>query len=644
MTSRIGQPDTQADLEVRACLDKTPPSSFVMVAGAGSGKTTSLVKALAHLGQTRRTELKTHNQQVACITYTEVAVNEIWGDVGHDSLFHVSTIHSFLWIVIRPFQFDLKTWVLARINEKITEAQEHHDKPRTREATRERLLQDIARYQRQLEVVQHLTHFTYGAGSDFNRGVLGHSDVINAAVTLIEQSQLLRGIIASRYPVIFVDESQDTRSDIVAAFRNIAETTEVKFCLGFFGDPMQKIYMDGAGAIDIPVNWTQITKPENFRCPLRVLKVVNAVRQPGDGLEQTRGRVSEVDGVLVPIEGSARIFLLSADNNRSEKMVKVREWLRLVNNDELWRSDDRAADVRALVVVHRMAATRLGFPNLYSALNDNAPSSLKEGLKDGTSWPLRPFITYLLPLTLAVHQNRKFDVMSILRTNCPILSSTNLSSANTADILLKLQTSTLELARLMRSRDATIRDALNFAFNAGILQLEEAWQKYLGSNSESLETDSNDSEIPSVIAFLDCNINELTGYRHYLEDLSPFATQQGVKGAEFERVMVLIDDEEGQSQKQFSYGKYFGITELSDNDNQNIAIGKDSVIERTRRLFYVCCSRATRDLAVIMFVTDIEVAKELVQQSGLFESKDIIDEATIDATLSSNSVRSDGWH
>lgn len=47
--------------------------------------------------------------------------------------------------------------------------------------------------------------------------------------------------------------------------------------------------MDGAGAIDIPVNWTQITKPENFRCPLRVLKVVNAVRQPGDGLEQTRG-------------------------------------------------------------------------------------------------------------------------------------------------------------------------------------------------------------------------------------------------------------------------------------------------------------------------------------------------------------------
>ena len=53
MTSRIGQPDTDADNELRDCLDQKPLTSFVMVAGAGSGKTTSLVKALAHLSATR---------------------------------------------------------------------------------------------------------------------------------------------------------------------------------------------------------------------------------------------------------------------------------------------------------------------------------------------------------------------------------------------------------------------------------------------------------------------------------------------------------------------------------------------------------------------------------------------------------------
>lgn len=632
MTRRVGQPDTQADLDLRACLDERPQRCFVMVAGAGSGKTTSLVKALAHLGQTRRVELKTRGQRIACITYTEVAVKEIWGDVGNDLLFHVSTIHSFLWSVVRPFQVNLKTWVIARIHEKIAEAQEHHDKPRTRPATRERLVGDIARYRRHLEAVVQRTHFSYGAGSDFARGVLGHADVIAAAVELIEQSQLLRDVIASRYPVLFVDESQDTRPDIVAAFRRIAETTPVEFCLGFFGDPMQKIYMDGAGAIEAPAGWRQITKPENFRCPQRVLRVVNAVRQPDDGLVQTRGRMNLIDGGLVPVEGSARIFLLSADEHRSAKLAKVREWLRRVNHDERWASEDRTADVRALVVVHRMAATRLGFPNLYAALNDDAPSSIKEGLKDGTTWPLRPFLTYLLPLAMAVHEDRNFDVMTLLRAECQLLSSAGLAGVNAPEVLTKLQAATTELARLMRSNDATLRDVLVFASNAGMLQLDEAWTKYLDADLVALAAD-DDPEVPPVMALLSCRVGELNGYRHYLEDLSPFATQQGVKGAEFERVLVLIDDEEGRGQRQFSYEKYFGMAALSDTDKENIAAGTDSVIDRTRRLFYVCCSRATSDLAVVMFVSDTTSAREKIKEAGLFDLEDIVDEATLEATL-----------
>lgn len=632
MTRRVGQPDTQADLDLRACLDERPQRSFVMVAGAGSGKTTSLVKALAHLGQTRRAELKTRGQRIACITYTEVAVKEIWGDVGSDLLFHVSTIHSFLWTVVRPFQVNLKAWVIVRIHEKIAEAQEHYDKPRTRPTTRERLVGDIARYRRQLEAVEHQTHFTYGAGSDFARGVLGHTDVIAAAVELVEQSQLLRDVIASRYPVLFVDESQDTRPDVVAAFRRIAETTPVEFCLGFFGDPMQKIYMDGTGAIEAPADWRQITKPENFRCPQRVLRVVNAVRQPGDGLVQTRGRMTVIDGVLAPVEGSARIFLLSADEHRSAKLAKVREWLRQANQDEHWVSEDRAADVRALVVVHRMAATRLGFPNLYAALNDSSPSSIKEGLKDGSSWPLRPFLTYLLPLAMAVHQDRQFDVMTLLRSECPLLSSAGLAGANALEVLAGLQASTTELARLMQSNDVTLRDVILFASNAEMLQLDEAWTKYLGADPAELAGD-DDPEVLPVTAFLNCRVGDLTGYRHYLEDLSPFATQQGVKGAEFERVLVLVDDEEGQKQRQFSYEKYFGMVALSDTDKENIAGGLDSVVDRTRRLFYVCCSRATRDLAVVMFVSDIAAARSRIEDAGVFQPEDIVDEAALEATL-----------
>ncbi|CAG4896965.1 hypothetical protein [Paraburkholderia saeva] len=62
MTSRIGSPDTQADIDVRNCLAQVPPRSFVMVAGAGSGKTTSLIKALAHLGEARGKALRRAGQ------------------------------------------------------------------------------------------------------------------------------------------------------------------------------------------------------------------------------------------------------------------------------------------------------------------------------------------------------------------------------------------------------------------------------------------------------------------------------------------------------------------------------------------------------------------------------------------------------
>ena len=104
--------------------------------------------------------------------------------------------------------------------------------------------------------------------------------------------------------------------------------------------------------------------------------------------------------------------------------------------------------------------------------------------------------------------------------------------------------------------------------------------------------------------------------------MSPFATQQGIKGAEFDKVIVVVDDHEGRT-NTFSYGKYFGVTELSDTDRANIAAGKDSVIDRTRRLFYVCCSRALSDLAVVIFAEDTAKMREALLAKGFFEAETV---------------------
>lgn len=618
MTSRIGSPDTQADIDVRLCLDRNPPQSFVMVAGAGSGKTTSLVKSLEYLAATRGPALRRAGQQIACVTYTEVAVAEISGDVGGSSLFHVSTIHSFLWSIIRTFQSDISAWVAARIGEKIADRKEHYDKPRTQAKTKVKLEVEIAELEAELATISGSRLFTYGTGSNYAEGILGHDDILKLTPACVAAHPLLRQLIASRFPYIFVDESQDTNPSVVEALRSIA-VEQPKLCIGFFGDPMQKIYTTGAGPVALEPGWREITKPENFRCPTSVLTVINAIRAAGDGLQQTRGRMIDVGGHPQSVAGTANLFILPADDQRTLRLDAVRQWLRTATNDPLWTSDEVDADVRLLVLVHRMAATRLGFPNLYAALHDKAPANLKDGLDDGSAWPVRPVIQHILPIIDAVRRGDQFSLMSILRAECPSLEPEQLRQQEVPAVLQRLQQAIDKLVGMFGDgAAASIRDVLTLVSQEGLLRLDDRFGPYL----VPAPIDAGIYGFANVMAYLDCAAVELLGYRRYIEDESPFATQQGVKGAQFDRVLVVLDDEEG-SHTHFFYGKYFDFIPLSEKDAENIAEQKESVLDRTRRLFYVCCSRAVKDLAVVLFVPDVDAARIAVDASGIFPAPSV---------------------
>ena len=622
MTSRLGKPDTPADIELRAHMDSDGVRHFIMIAGAGSGKTTSLIKALNHLKQSRGSQMQRQAQQVACITYTDVAVEEISGDVGHDPLFHVSTIHSFLWSVIKPFQVDIHAWVCQRLAEKIAESQAKIDNPRTRPATKEKEHENIARYQQQLGQIDSIRQFTYGTGSDYLKGVLGHSDILKLGPHLIVEHQLMRTVIAQRFPVIFVDESQDTDPGFISALKVLAESAPQTFCLGFFGDPVQKIYLTGIGDISPETGWRVIEKPENFRCPINVLNTINNIRADADGLEQTRGRMVEQNGIQTPVQGTARAFILPADDHRAEYLANVRTWLSEQNNDPLWISDEADGDVKMLVIVHRIAATRLGFPNLYSALNDKSPENLKSGLVDGTAWIVRPFIQYLLPLIQAHRNSDNFKVMALLRQFCPRLQTNNLATCDTATELnsLKADIDSLD-EQLSSGATATIGDVINFAKDHRLVELDERFEPVILECSLGMDVDIPTIE-NSPRRFMLCLSEELWGYQTYIEDQSPFSTQQSIKGAEFDRVLIVVDDEESTT-NTFSYGKYFGVIPQLDRDRENLREGRDTVVDKTRRLFYVCCSRAVQDLAVVVFTSDVDATHTAIEAKGIFNPTDI---------------------
>jgi DNA helicase-2/ATP-dependent DNA helicase PcrA len=85
--------------------------------------------------------------------------------------------------------------------------------------------------------------------------------------------------------------------------------------------------------------------------------------------------------------------------------------------------------------------------------------------------------------------------------------------------------------------------------------------------------------------------------------------------------MVIIDDE--MQGFLFSYEKLFGVKSLFDADLKNIKEGKETSLDRTRRLFYVPCSRAIKSLAIVVYTSNPAVVKNTILSNGRFEDYEI---------------------
>lgn len=611
MTSRVNAPDTDADRQIREVLDRDQLVGFTVIAGAGSGKTTSLVKALAHVTRTRGPSLLAKTQRVACITYTEVAAREIHAEIGNDALASVSTIHSFLWGLAKPFQKDIGVWVAAHIDEKIAELREKQVsyKPRTRQATKDSDTAELEKRQRQRVAVKDIQRWTYGIGADYARGIVGHSDVIKMVPEMILQRKLLAQLVARQFPFILVDESQDTFPIVVKALKHVWVLAGGNMCLGFFGDPMQQIYQQGVVTVSLEPGWVNVDKPQNFRSSRRVLACVNAVRSKGDSLQQ-------ISGLPVQAEGEAFCFVLPSDNLRSDRLELVRAWLDEHSVSGNWTRSSREGGSKILMIVHRMAAKRLGFESLYESFHDNKSASLGLAFDEGNAWPLTPFRDVIVPLCMATEAGSS-AVLAVLKENSPVVRAGQ-ASRQLAVALASSRAAVEELRKLAEDPSSSkLGPLLRSAAGSGLIELDPRMDAYLHPDGEHGDVVLDQRALDVLNAMCDCTLSELEGYYTYVKQESPYSTQHGTKGSEYERVIVVLDDDEGRSYTSYSYDKLFGLKELSTTDVDNQAKGVDSAIERTRRLFYVCVSRAKESLAVVLFTADVDLAVAAVRQSEI---------------------------
>lgn len=123
--------------------------------------------------------------------------------------------------------------------------------------------------------------------------------------------------------------------------------------------------------------------------------------------------------------------------------------------------------------------------------------------------------------------------------------------------------------------------------------------------------------------FLATKFSQIEAYVNYIKENSIFLTHQGVKGLEFERVMAIIDDSEAKG-FLFSYDKLFGIKSKTATDEKNEKEGKETGIDRTRRLFYVICSRAKNSLAIVAYSEKPNVLKSALLKKDWFSKDEII--------------------
>ena len=605
----------QPDDEIYDCLNLDHPKSFFLFAGAGSGKTRSLVKVLKRFREENVERLRLSGQRVGIITYTNVACDEIKRRLEFDLSFQVSTIHSFAWELISPYVNDIRNWLRDSLNDEIADLKGKQDNARNQNTKtyldRER---KIEIKKKRLKNLEGIKKFTYNPnGDNISKDSLNHTEVIKITAHFISCKPLMQCILVRKFPILLIDESQDTKKELIDAFFKVQNEFSSNFSLGMFGDTMQRIYMDGKENLEenIPEGWARPKKKKNYRCPKRVVTLINKIRKEADGQEQI-----SVKG----LEGIVRLFIVNTRQSIDKLAVEssVRSQMAEFTDDEGWSIE---SGVKILTLEHHMAAKRGGFSKFFEPLYE--VDKLKMGLLDGSSSVVSLFMNQVLPLVKAKREGDKFLEAKIIRQYSPFFKSKETEIIKASEAVKKL------MNLWNNNDDPFLCDVLKVIYSSKLLIVPDVLvpiAKRLIDNQDFLTEEDNDSEKDPVIdawdSALRCRFSQFENYVQYISDQSRFGTHQGVKGLEFPRVMVILDDEEARG-FLFSYEKFFRVKEPSDTDIKNQKDGKETSIDRTQRLFYVTCSRTEESLAIVTFTYDPQKVKESVLEKQWFTEDEI---------------------
>lgn len=614
------------------------PQSFFLFAGAGSGKTRTLVEVLRRVtgvvkhdaGARYAERLRSRGQSVRVITYTKNAASVITGRLGENYLTTVSTIHAFCWELIKGYDGDIKEALLALNASKLEKA-----KRKAKEKARGETDKDFEKYaeiKAAADSLRLIDSFRYHPDKNtYGAGALAHDEVLNVAAWLICERPTLQRILVDRHPLILIDESQDTMQSVLEALFALCKTRSGYVTLGLLGDHRQQIYMHGHDDLPshVPDDWARPALQMNHRSQRRIVDLINTVWNADvEGRTQLRAGVpqhsrTEKNG------GTVRIFVGDTNSGIAEKVraeAKCAATMANETGDIAWRGATRT--YKTLALEHKLAATRGNFFAAYSAmdlLDKDAAAPKSDGERTGPA-KVRPLLGPLCELAECFQPDQslnEFAAMDVLRRH-GVFAKLSVNDDERRVELANIQSAVTAAGVAMFKTGSTVREVLQPILTCALFEadprLTQAFQDMSpppDAPKPRVKEAKEDRLKRGWHALFNTPWHEIARYRAYLGGETELATHQVVKGSEFTHVMVVMDDGAAGGE-WFSYDKLFGAVELSQADLNNIEGGRQTIIDKTLRLLYVTCSRAEESLALVLWSANPKLALDAIHRSGWF--------------------------
>lgn len=526
--------------------------NFRVEAGAGSGKTYSLNKVIEWIQDNKWNEYRRKNQNVVCITYTNAAVDVIAERLARDSFILPSTIHSFAWNAIKQYQsFLLK---IIEENEGL--------QPREGDFSA-------------------ITQVQYTLGHRYQENgimYLFHDDVITLFSTLLDNVKFRR-MFSDRFPLILIDEYQDSFKPIVDKFIEYFIAKEAGPQFGFFGDAWQTIYQSNkaCGLIEHE-NIIEIKKVSNFRSSSKIVDLLNDIRPELPQLSA----IDDFEGEVLVITCDDYIGERRTDRNFKGDLPADELKNRLTNLTVHIKKNHISdkESLKILMITHKVLASQQGYEKLLDILNN--------GLRDKEDIFLQFFMEMVEPVYKALETSDMqllFDTLKVKRY--PITQKNE-----------KVKWKILQ-EQLAHVRTQKTIDVLKVVIESDLIPVSNKILAYYDMYFSVPDLCYSNTTIKE---FLDLEYEQFLSAINFLYPEAEFSTEHGVKGEEYDNVVFVIS--KGWNQYQFeTYAPMI---------KNGYALDKEASYIRNRNLFYVCCSRPKKRLFFFISVPVDDIFRDFL--------------------------------